>query len=533
MAESQEHNKKTPRDWLRLLCRRLRLLLLGASLFAVVTLLCAQYVPVKYTAEAKLERRNKMATEGLAKNKNDSFEATKLTLQLDLAGRDAVKGAVEDLHLTKGLPHGSDGRLTDDGLRQEQEIVQKLMTNLKVSWDARSDMLDVISVSFTSENPELAHSLPNCLISRYIEKAETSMLDRLKDTNEFLKGKVQDCTGTLQTLNKKKIAFETRYAGMFPDSPGALEKEIQVLTADMDTLRRQQTLAKEKLSRLKVIVQAATGPASQPTQVVKGPNPELKRLQDQLRESQQELETALTVRGMKEKHETVVGLRKKIAQLEQRISETPEEAVLQTVYSGTMTSDEAMQIAATTSELDVAERELDRLATRLKDAQTLMSNFGVVRQDYLSIVKELQDKQSEATVWQQRLADAQITLAAETAKKGTLLLSIQASQPPIRPSFPTLWMILGFAFGGGLAFGAALVFLANAMDHSIATMDDAARHFDVPIHGAVGEIVSPSLLLRRRLSRWVLTPAISLIVLTAIGATSLNVMKWLHYSVWK
>jgi len=565
-AMAETSGKKTPRDLLRVVFRRWRLFVLGASLFATAAMLGGQLagelrlVPLKYTGETKFQRRSDAAAEETARARSESFETLKLTLQHELIGFDAVAKAAEDEGLMTGLPHGPDGQLTHQGIIARQALVNRLMLpqTLKVTWDVRSEQVDLITVGFTHDDPLLAERMPNTLVRNYINRTGQQTVDRLTASRDFLEKQVKECTTRLDEITKKRLEFEAKNARGLPDNPGAIQQRIETLTRDIDRVRVQNTAARDKLARFKALGLAATGPSSQPVQVVKGPNPELKALQDQRRDLQKELdsakedhrkyqealETAIAINRMKDQHPTVKALGDKIMQLvektksleaniaglDEKIKQIPQEAVIQSVYGvSQQPADVAMQMAAAESEVAVTDRELERLQTQLSEYQAIWTNFAPIRQEYIQMLEKQREVDTERTSWQKRQSEVKMALDAESANRRTHLSAVQLAQKQSNPTSPSLLMVLILALGGGLAFGSALVFLTQMMDRSISTTEEAARHFGLPIQGVIEEIVPPRLRARRRMRKWILGPAISFVVLAALAVSAVNITVWLAY----
>jgi len=369
---AEEAQKKTPRDLLRAVFRHRLLFLASAALFAFATLVGACWWPLKYTATAKFERRSDAASEDLVRGKSESFDALKMVLQQELAGTNAVEAVAEELEkkgLLPALPRGQDGKLTAAGRMVRQELVRSLMDDLKVVFEVRSQEVDLVSVSFTDANPRLAQELPNTLITNYINRTSERIITNLTASRDFLQTKVDEANTRFTELTRKRIDFETKYAGMLPDNPGALQQEIQRVATDMDTIRRQQGLAKQKLDQIKIILGRAAPPEGEGASGPSKDNPEAKpggkgaatasgekpatasstaaaggekpatpsamaieqeyrdaaqdlaRLQDQQQQYQRSLDESRTLMHMTEKHPKVVALRKQIGDLDKRIAE--------------------------------------------------------------------------------------------------------------------------------------------------------------------------------------------------------------------
>jgi uncharacterized protein involved in exopolysaccharide biosynthesis len=532
--------KATPRDVLRIVARRWGLFLLGASLFAIVALMVSLWWPVKYTGTAKFTRRVDPAAEQLIGPKSESFETRKLTLQNDLSGDNAVERAVEALGLMRNLPRTPEGRLTQKGETEKQELIAQTKKNIKIDWEVRAEQVDLVAVSFTHSDPELAEKVPNTLVSNYFAWVSKQIVDRLSASEEFLKDQKDKCGRQLDTNAAEKVQFEKAHAGAMPERPGMLEDQIRKIESDLDSVNRQLTIAQKKLNRLKSPEQLAapTTRDSQPaTATMPVFSPEYERAKLQLREAKDLLEDMRTVRGMTDKHPEVIAHVKKIEQLESTVKILEEQAskgyVAPGDYSGASgamrTGDPMLEQALLQIEIDTLTNDRERLEQWRDQHKDLASNIGPIAQEYDSINRRLRDKEEEMKKWEAQYQGVQMALAAEAANRRTHHDSILVAQPQYRPSSPSLLVVLGLALAGGLGFGGALVFMANGMDRSIATADDAAKWFDVPVYGVIGEIVTARQRARRRLKKWILAPLVSILVLAALGLSALSVVLWLQY----
>ncbi|MCD4699703.1 MAG: hypothetical protein K8R91_03910, partial [Phycisphaerae bacterium] len=183
MAETL--NKKTPRDVLRVVFRRRRLFLLGASLFAIIAMLGAYYLPLKYTGTTIFQHHRDVAAEGTLARGSESFDATRLSMRNDLASRDAVAEVAEEIALLKGLPRDPEGRLTREGQMAEQRIVGDIIKDVKVTLVIRSTNKDRFSVSVTHHDPILAKQIPNTLVRNYKNRLLQAIKERLTASSKF------------------------------------------------------------------------------------------------------------------------------------------------------------------------------------------------------------------------------------------------------------------------------------------------------------------------------------------------------------
>jgi len=573
-----ESRKKTPRDVLRVVFRHVRLLMLAAALFAILALMGATYLPEKYTGVAKFERRVDPAAEELRAGRSESFASRKLTLKHDLAGRAAVERAAVKLHLLEGLPRTPEFELTAEGVRAKEALLRQLQDALEVKWEVTSDQVDLIAVSFTHSDPELAREFPNVIVQNYTKWVSEQSVKILEESKEYLGKQVEDAQRRYDQANEERIDFEKKWAGMMPERPGALDQKIQQLESDIAVLRRQDAVATAELARLEKLqeqIEAArretaqraekpnepSGEASdaatdgttaapsaqtpgdmtetepdpsEASQVVWGSNPRYHEVEKELREARELLETMQIVHKMTDEHPDVQKQRRRIAQLEQRLAQTPERIRTEMVYErgrgrplGDL--DLSVAIAAAQSQQDMARKELERLNARLTRCEELSLDFAKVRKEYEQKVQRAKVLGQDLERVRTRYTNLEMTLAAEMAGRRTQQESVLAAQPQVRPSSPSLTMILGFALVGGLAFGGGLVFLVNSLDRSITTSDDAAKEFDLPVQGVIGEIITPRQRAGRWLRRWVAWPIVAGAVLLTVAVCAFNVVLWLHY----
>jgi len=597
-----EPERKTFRDIMRVVFRRKWLFFLGASLFAFASMCGAHYIPLKYTGETKLSRRSDAAAK-MSMQGSESFDTIKLTMEHDLLGLKAVESVITALGLDRGLQHDTKGNLTRAGEEAKQQIAESIKKNAKMTWEVKSADSDLISVSVTHHDRGLAQGIPDELVKGYINRTYEEIAERLTASSEFLTKEVEACKSRLSDLEKERNAFEVEHASMMPESPGAVQKRIDEFSTQIATLGWQKQAAMErvgsartKLEELKrIFPEAASSAASQPTtqpaslaalspssrpasgatsrpasrptsqsasapavgpatraatetaqvvkEVIKGPNPELKQLEAQLREAEEALVSSRTFGHMTDDHPKVQSLIARIAEIKKKIESTPKEAVLQTVYVTPQSiagqpSDRLGIFALTDVKgaLDAAIREAkiidDQLVSLQKSrdkAEALMSNFAPIRQQYVEITKKIAAQEAELASWQGRLSGIQMSLAAEVAKRRTHLEAVQAAQEQFLPSWPPLLLVLGFSIGGALAFGIGLVFLANMFDRTISTTDGVAEEFGLPVHGVIGEIVLAKERLKRRLLSWVAVPAVLALAVVCVAGAGLSIVLWLKY----
>ena len=379
----------------------------------------------QYTGETKFGRRIDAAATGQS-NGAESFEALRLTLQHDLAGRHAVRQVAEELKLLEGLPHDEEGGLTREGQMARNAIVRDLMARITITWEVQSRNIDLVAVRVTHPNAKLAKLIPDALVTNYINRVSERTVMRLANSRDFLKEQVRWCRQRVNDAAMMKAKFETAHADAMPSNPGALNERINKITSEIEALRIREETAKLTLSRLNELrptsqptsrptsrparrptLQPETRPTGEPNlvlkQVIMGPNPELGRLKDQLRRLKQEVESVT--------------------------------------------------------------REIRRLRKRLEPLLALMKNFARIRQDYTTLVETLKKERQELDSWEKRYTAVQMDLQAEVAKRRTHLHVVQAAEEPEHPdTLPLVAFMATVAVAIGAIGGIILALLARLLN---------------------------------------------------------------------
>jgi len=311
---SEFFEKRTLRDALRVVFRRWHVFLVAAAAFAVVLICSAHYWPLRYTGTAFFRRTVDPAVADL---KIESFESLKRELIWRLGGREAVEKVIEDCELDRGWPHGLDRPgLALEGDKAKQELVAEFQKRLRIDFRVESSTIDLVSVEFTHENATLASKVPNVLVSNYMESVHKSIYDSLAASKKFLEEQGSKCKTRLDELEQQRLEFQVKHAGMFPDSPDALQTRIDTVQADLKTLKLQQKMAREELERLESLG-GTHRPADQvPEDGAVALELEYRRMKDQLQELLGQLVVARL--QLTDRHPTVINIKESIGPLEAR-----------------------------------------------------------------------------------------------------------------------------------------------------------------------------------------------------------------------
>ncbi len=507
MAERNE--EKTLRDVLRVVFSHFGIFIVGASLFMIAVMVASHYIPVKYSSTAKFERRSDSAVDSLSSSPSESFQTMRLTLQQELAGPKAIEKAIGELSCIKKLPRGADGNWSPEAMAIRQSLLRELSKNITVAWEVRTDQVDVIAVTCSSTDPAVAQEIPNILIRQYLTYAGGKILERLQASRDFLQKQVDQCRSRLSQMSAAKIEFETKYGDMILSDATNLKERTQEINADIESLRRQYMIAQQKVKQVKTLMKTTR----------------LRSIREQLQQMRNEVDTCLTLNQMTEEHPKVQALLNRISLFEERMKAVQANAqVAVDADKDGVENGMVLQLSTAESEAQMIQDQIELLERRLATYKKVMSRSVPLREEYLKIVKPLEEQEAETKRWQQRLTDTNMTIAAELGKRRTQLSAIQTAGKPAKPMFPSLWMIVCVAVGGGLIFGYGLAFTLGSMDHTLRRPEDAEKHFGVPVVGVISTIESSRQRTLRRIRQSVLTLVAALLVLITLGLSTYSAL---------
>lgn len=378
--------------------------------------------PVTYTGTAHFPRRTDPADEGVLGHPNESFESRRVTLEHDIAGRDAIERVAEDLGLLSGpeFPRTADGQLTEQGERAKRDLVRDIRERVDVRWEAGSPQAGLIAVSFTDPDADLAEKLPNALVRNYITWVSDEIMRRLRRGEEFLQEQVDNCQRRYDEANAARIDFVEEYAQLWPARPGGLEAQIHRIESDIARVRKQHELAEQMLARLQ-------RHKEEPARVRESAEDPLAEGATRRPAAEADPEDAGAVPGPDP------------ARIEEQLEDTPEEVVVadEGDEDALPEGDLAAEIASVQSKIEITGQELGRLESRLAALKELTGEYEAVRQEYEQILGTVADRKAELTGWQKRYREVQMALEAEQAKRRTHHESIVPAEARRNPPAAT------------------------------------------------------------------------------------------------
>jgi uncharacterized protein involved in exopolysaccharide biosynthesis len=470
------------------------------------------------------------------------------------------------------------------------DLIRDLAEKIRISFVYQSRDKDRVSVSLTHHKADWAQEIPNALVKNYEARTIQVAIDELNRKKGYLSKQVKAAKQELEDLEEQLDEYVREHASMRLDDPAGLQREIDNTKREIRERMFERKRAIEKRKRAiaqreamrpttqpatrpaakasegtaagaqtQPAVATATGPATRPApgpvaeaepfEWVEERNQERRRLENEIRKYEQQLDQARTLSHMTDKHPTVRTLKAKIADLERRLAAEPEWVTVQRRRGVPRSANvdprreelvlrmlEA-DIAAAQKDIETFDAELEKLRLRLAEQEALAVQAGPIEREYQRLISEVGKKKRELNSFSEALTETEASLSQMAAEHGLKIKAVELAQEQYRPSSPTLMKILGMALAAGLAVAAGIVFLVNTLDPVIRTTEDATRYFDVPVHGAIAEITTPIGRAMSLTRRYVLLPAMVVLCVAGVVGSAILVDLWLYdeetYNRWR
>jgi len=489
--------------------------------FAVAALVLAvsMFLPRKYRAEAVFERRTDMVlAEIMKRGATRSFQDPRESLQNEIVGDPALDQVIDQI---KPMTSTSSGAQID-----RASLRSDLKRKATISYDISSTDLDRIRVGYVGDDPTVSRNIVNLLVRNYIENTRLRIEDRLAQSSSFFQGEEKHAREEIEKLEAKKLAFEIENARLLPDNPNSAQGTIADLQIQLTAAAERRNAATARIQTLRKTLENT--PQSTPT-VVKGRNPELDRLESQLRELEAKYAEFVGVYKMKPKHPDVVAVTEQIDGVKKIVDTTEKTIIVQTSdVPNARYGEIEIALSQALTDLQSAERQHGVIDQQVAAAKQESSGVFGVRSEYGRIVRSIEDSQRELTFWRENLRHVEMARTAESGDKGIQLAFIKECDVIHKPISPNLAQVLMAATLLGLIAGGINIFYAYRTDETFSDVQQLASAFSLPTFGAVSEIISTKSPRIRRVRTLLLYPingtimATVLVILTGLLYLSLE-----------
>jgi uncharacterized protein involved in exopolysaccharide biosynthesis len=459
------------------------------------------FLPRKYVLDAMFERRDDaVITNLVAHNSPYSFETLRRSLNIDLAGYNAIAEAADQLGLTADLPKDASGELTAEGRAAKQALVGMLGRQTDVTLMEKSTFLDLIDVKYTGDNPDLGVKVVTKLKDNYMVRTRQRITDILSKSHGFFSQESNKRREAATKLESELLQTALLHPGV--DDPGVLDNRLVSATMALKDLALRRQEAQSKLNGLlDYLRQLEGGPSSRPAAMPANmkSNPRRLRLQTEMDNVLVEIANAKSLKKMTDLHPSVMALRAKLEQLRAEAEKEPEIVPLEPAGAvGTgesptnMMDAEHRRVQSEAKAFTESLAQLDEeIARRQKEKAYLEDEKGKLferRETFLAKQQELASAKNELRVWEGHVDSIDRVLAAEAEARGIQFATVDDARRPAKPISPTVPGVLLISAAIGLALAVGMVFIRELFDRSLRTPQSVRDLLGLPVLETIGEI---------------------------------------------
>ena len=482
-TEDMENRELTMDDYLAMLRRRMKVILIPALLAPLAGFLVSYAISAKYTSQSLvLVEAPKIPDAVVQQVFTEDLTQHITTIEQRVLSPARLRPMIDRLGLAKGGQNVDD---VMDNIRLSMSI-EPVVTDLsQVGASGKKkptgSPVPGFYVDYTASTARDAQQICTDLTSMLLEEDLKSRQDVTQGTTLFLTKQVEDAKQNLDDLDKRLAAFKNQHMGQLPGDEDNNLKILMGLNSQLDANTQSLNRATQDKSYTESMLaqQLAAWKSSQSAS-----NPQT--LQTQLSQLQAQL---IDLQGRyTEDHPDVIKTKADIAQVRKKLAEINEPA------KGTETANDKesgteppeirqlrLQIHQYQDLIAQSTRDQKKLEQEIAVYQSRVSASPAVEEQYKELARDYDNAQK---VYQDDLAKqstSKMATQAEQQQQGEQMALLNPATLPDSPSFPNRLLFAGGGFGAGLVIGLGLGLWLELRDKCIRTEADAEAALELPM----------------------------------------------------
>lgn len=503
------------------------------------------YLPRTFEATTNFEVRNDPVMSNLPVSAGAaSYKYFRNTMVRDLTSAETMSEAVEKLGLLADLERNAEGDLTESSARKRDSLARMLGSKLTITVNSPSELIDVVRITYTGEDPALGRKLVDEVKRSYIRRTGAWIYDFLVQQRDYFKREVEDAAAEVMRAQREETALRLENPFVNPADPGSVSVRIAQLEAERRDLMLRKREYETELSAQKQLL-ISTQPegarariASEGSEPMPTLNPTLLSLAARIQELDQKVAELRRTRGMTDEHPEIADLMTRRGFLhEELIRQQEAEAAGESVDQGEVVSAAtmspsnvmpaptgeharlALQIAAWTDKIKELDIALQTNEFALDQLQQAKDQVFEKQEEFAAVIGRVQKAKTRQNQLEGTLAQIEPSIKAVAQNR---LLHFSEGSPAYGgyvPISPKGQMVVLLALAAGIAAGVLFVILSEVMDHVFRSSSQVARSLGLPLLEAIDEIVTVHDRRKMLIMHAVITPVLVIVCLGAIGLT--------------
>jgi polysaccharide chain length determinant protein (PEP-CTERM system associated) len=491
-TEFMENRELSMDDYLAMLRRRAKVILIPALLAPLAGFLVSYAFPAKYTSQSLvLVEAPKIPDVVVQQVFTEDLTQHITTIQQRVLSPARLRPMVERLGLARPGQNVED-MVNNIQLNMQIQPVVTDLSQIGVGGKKKPGGSPVpgFYVNYTASTAREAQQICTDLTSMLLEEDLKSRQDASQGTTDFLTKQVADAKQSLDDLDKRLAAFKNQHMGQLPGDEDSNMKILGGLNSQLDANTQNLNRATQDKSYTESLLaqQLSTWKTSQSANNPQTLQNQLSQLQAQLIDQQARYT---------DDHPDVIKTQADIAQVKKKLAEIND--------ASTTGSDVANDKGSGTEPPEIRQLRLqihqyqDLIAQATRDQKRLQQEISVyqnrvaaspsIEEEYKELARDYDNAQK---VYQDDLAKqstSKMATQAQQQQQGEQMALLDPATLPDSPSFPNRLLFAGGGLGAGLALGVGLALWMEMRDKSIRTQADAEAALDLPMLVAVPWVV--------------------------------------------
>jgi polysaccharide chain length determinant protein (PEP-CTERM system associated) len=487
-----ENRELTMDDYLAMLRRRMKVILIPALLAPLAGFLVSYVFSAKYTSKSLvLVEAPKIPDMVVQQVFTQDLTQHIATIEQRVLSPSRLRPMVERLGLVKSGQNLED---VADNIRLNMTI-EPVITDLSQFGAKRrpgqnSSPVPGFYVNYTASTAREAQQICTDLTSMLLEEDLKSRQDATQGTTLFLTKQVEDAKQNLDELDRRLAAFKNQHMGQLPGDEDNNVKILMGLNSQLDANTQNLNRATQDKSYTESMLaqQLAAWKASQSSSNPQSLQQQLSQLQAQLID----LQSRYT-----DDHPDVIKTRADIAEVKKQLADLND--------TSSKASDPASEKGSGSEPPEIRQLRLqihqyqDLMAQATRDQKKLQQEIALyqgrvasspgVEEQYKELARDYDNAQK---VYQDDLAKqstSKMATQAEQQQQGEQMALLNPADLPDSPSFPNRLLFAGGGLGAGLVLGLGLALWLEFREKCIRTEADAEAAVGLPLLVAVPWVV--------------------------------------------
>ena len=482
-----ENRELTLDDYLSMLRRRIKIILIPALLAPLVGFLVSYAFTTKFTSQSLVLVEGQKVPEGVVQPVVTSDLAQRIaTMQQQVMGRSRLQPIVEKRpSLFKG------GKSLEDVLEEVRSGLQiePVVTDLSQIANTgggkrrpgQGGGVPGFYVNFTTASARDAQDICNDLTSAILTEFQNSREQVAVGTTEFITRQLDEAKRNLDDQDAKLAVFKRQYSGQLPGDEENNLKVLAALNSQLDSNTQTVNRAQQDKSYTESLLsqQVAAWKSAQGSNNPQSLETQLSTLQSQLL-SLQARYTNDHPDVIKPKAD-IAEVKKKLAEVNDAAAKGPDPNVKASASEPPEVRQLRLQVHQYESVLVQATREQKRISDQIRLYQSRVAISPDVEEKYKQLTRDYETAQKFYTDLLAKKSTSEMATDMERRQQGEQMHLLNQANLPESPSFPNRPLFAAGGLGAGLVIGMGLALWLELRDKSIRNEADVVASLQMPV----------------------------------------------------